>query len=279
MAGVRIPDGYGPPIVIAGIGGSGTRVAAQMLMELGFYLGEDHNAASDNLTYTLLLKRPRWYGRVGPRQRRVDAGTQALVTSLTTAASPSTREWLTIIGAALGTMPRGNDRLGRRKGTLWSRRTVRKLLASHGHDPAKAAGWGWKEPNTIVLLPELITALPGMRFIHVLRDPEQVARGKNQTMVYNWSRHVGLPDPRPGDDLVALSLEFCRVVTEQTEELGRTRLGEGRYHKLDMNSLAAAPGPEVDALLAFLGIDADADTRERLCAIPDSGRLTGSSVG
>ncbi|MCW3019543.1 MAG: hypothetical protein JWN10_1851, partial [Solirubrobacterales bacterium] len=71
--GVSLPDGYGPPLVIAGIGGSGTRVAAQLLIELGFYLGEDLNPALDNLTSTFLFKRPRWYGRAAPRQRRLDA--------------------------------------------------------------------------------------------------------------------------------------------------------------------------------------------------------------
>jgi Sulfotransferase family len=275
-AGVRIPDGYGPPIVIAGVGGSGTRVAARLLVELGFYIGEDLNEALDNLTYTLLLKRPRWYLRASTRQRRVNAGARPLVTSLTDASGPTPREWLTLLGAMLGTMPRGNDRLGRRRGMHWAPSTVRRLLASGGHDPSRAAGWGWKEPNAIVLLAELITAFPGMRFIHVVRDPEQVAHGKNQTMVYNWSQHVGLQPPRPGEDLVERSLEFCRLVTDQTADIGRARLGK-RYHLLDMNRLCGEPEGEVDALLAFLGIEVGAEVRERLCAIPDSGRLAGSS--
>src|ERR1700675_795212 len=70
--GVSLPDGYDPPLVIGGIGGSGTRVAAQLLIELGFYLGDDLNPALDNLTSTFLFKRPRWYGREAPRQRRID---------------------------------------------------------------------------------------------------------------------------------------------------------------------------------------------------------------
>jgi len=272
---VRIPDGYAPPIVVAGIGGSGTRVAAGLLVELGFYIGEDLNEALDNLTCTLLLKRPRWFLRAATRQRRVNAATQALVTSLTSASEPTAREWLTLIGAMLGTMPRGNDRLGRRRGRRWAPGAVRRLRASHGHDPVRAAGWGFKETNLIVLLPELITALPGMRFIHVLRDPEQVARGKNQTMVYNWSQHVGLQPPRPGDDLVARSLAFYHLVTELTEQVGRARLGE-RYHQLDMNRLCDAPDGELDALLSFLGLQVGADVRERLRAIPDAGRLAGA---
>jgi hypothetical protein len=272
--GVRIPDGYGPPVVIGGLGGSGTRVAARLLLELGFNLGEDLNGALDNLSYTLLFKRPRWFGRAAARQRRVDAAARPLVRSLTVGATPGARELLTVIGAMLAMMPRGHDHLGSGRGVRWAPRRVGRLLASRGHEPLRATGWGWKEPNSHLLLAELDTALPGLRFIHVLRDVEQIARGKNQRQMHNWSRHVGLEPPRAGADLVEYSLEFCRVATDRTADIGRSRLG-ARYHQLDINRLCAEPDPELDALLGFLGLAPDADTRERLRAIPDAARLAG----
>jgi hypothetical protein len=271
--GVRLPDGYGPPLVIAGIGGSATRVAAGMLDELGFFLGEDLNDALDNLSYTLLLKRPRWYMRASTRQRRVDAALRPLLRSLTTGGRPALRERLTLAGAVIGTVPRGNDRLGRRRGLKWAPGAARRVARSSGHDPTLTPGWGFKEPNAIVLLPELITALPELRFLHVVRDPEQVARGKNQTMVYNWSENLGLRPPSAQDDLVERSLEFGRVLTERTERIGRERLGE-RYHQLDINRLTEHPDEQIDPLLAFLGSEPDADTRARLAAIPQPQRLS-----
>ena len=45
------------PVVIGGVGGSGTRLFATILKDLGFYLGADLNAAFDNLWFTLLFKR------------------------------------------------------------------------------------------------------------------------------------------------------------------------------------------------------------------------------
>jgi hypothetical protein len=275
---VPIPDGYGPPIVVAGIAGGGTRVAAQLLVELGFYLGEDLNEALDNLTSTLLLKRPRWYCRSSTRQRRVSAAARPLIRSLTDASAPTAREWLTLVGAMLGTMPRGNDRLGRRRGRHWAPRTVRRMRESRGHDPARTPGWGWKEPNAIVLLAELTTAFPQMRFLHVVGDPERIASGVKDTtiaMVRNWSQQLGLEPPRPDDDLAECSLRFCLLLTERTARIGRERLGT-RYHQLDVERLCAEPARELDALLAFLGLEADADTRERLLAIPNAGRLAGS---
>ena len=49
-----------PPLVIGGLGGSGTRVVADILLAQGWYLGQDLNRAKDNLLFTLLFKRPYW---------------------------------------------------------------------------------------------------------------------------------------------------------------------------------------------------------------------------
>ena len=292
---VQLPDGYGQPLVIAGIGGSGTRVAAQLLMELGFYLGDDLNAALDNLASTFLFKRPRWFGRTAPRQHRIDAAARLFSRSMTSGTAPPLRERLTMYGAMLGTMPRGIDRLGRRRGVRWAPERARRLLSSEGHDPTRTTGWGWKEPNAMLLLEELDTAFPGLRFIHVLRDPEQIAHGHNHTMLHNWSRHLGLEPPRRNQthfdrwclrlglksprtrtELVERSLEFSRVVTARTEHIGLTRLG-ARYHKLDMNRLCEEPDIEIEPLLRFLEVTPGLDTRERLRGIPDAKRLTRSS--
>ena len=44
------------PIAIGGVGGSGTRVIASILKEVGIYIGGDLNHANDNLWFTLLFK-------------------------------------------------------------------------------------------------------------------------------------------------------------------------------------------------------------------------------
>src|SRR5271154_7602597 len=144
---------------------------------------------------------------------------------MTTGATPTPPRLLPDLGAMLATMLRGQDVRRYRRGMRWAPWAVRRLLASRGYDPLAVAGWGWKEPNSLMLLPELDRAFPGLRLIHVLRDAEQVARGKNQSMVRNWSRYVGLEPPRAGADLLESSLEFARAVTDRTAQIGRTRLG------------------------------------------------------
>ena len=48
------------PVVIGGVGGSGTRVVVEIMRRLGVYTGSDLNKAGDNKWFTLLCKLPRW---------------------------------------------------------------------------------------------------------------------------------------------------------------------------------------------------------------------------
>src|SRR5690606_34795743 len=45
-----------PPMVLGGVGGSGTRVVAAAAIAAGFHLGHDLNEPLDNLAFTLLFK-------------------------------------------------------------------------------------------------------------------------------------------------------------------------------------------------------------------------------
>ena len=53
-----VPTKVGP-CAIGGLGGSGTRVVAQILRDVGIFMGTDLNGANDNLWFTLLFKRPK----------------------------------------------------------------------------------------------------------------------------------------------------------------------------------------------------------------------------
>ena len=51
------------PVGVGGIGGSGTRVVAEVLGKVNYYMGSHLNRALDNLWFTLLFKRPQWLRR------------------------------------------------------------------------------------------------------------------------------------------------------------------------------------------------------------------------
>ncbi|MDX1409058.1 MAG: hypothetical protein R3330_13010, partial [Saprospiraceae bacterium] len=52
------------PVIVGGIGGSGTRVVAEILQASGVYLGTYLNAALDNVFFArLITKDPEWWTR------------------------------------------------------------------------------------------------------------------------------------------------------------------------------------------------------------------------
>ncbi len=57
---VLAPQDVGP-VAIGGVGGSGTRLVADIVSQCGFYLGSSLNGNLDNLWFTFLLKRPYWF--------------------------------------------------------------------------------------------------------------------------------------------------------------------------------------------------------------------------
>ena len=66
------------PVVIGGVGGSGTRVVAEIIKRLGFYIGDDLDSANDNLWFLLLFKRPRWFRRACHDRNNIITGLNLL---------------------------------------------------------------------------------------------------------------------------------------------------------------------------------------------------------
>ncbi len=61
-------------IAIGALGGSGTRVLAEILIQAGVFMDEDLNGANDNLIFTKLFKNPRWYESSTISQKEIRFG-------------------------------------------------------------------------------------------------------------------------------------------------------------------------------------------------------------
>jgi hypothetical protein len=121
-----------------------------------------------------------------------------------------------------------------------------KALAEHlaGHDPR--CPWGWKHPHSYLLLPFLAERLPGMRFVHVVRDGRDVAVGKNQ----NQPRLYGDVVLGPGALSPVRSIRFWARANLRAATEGPRLLGE-RYLLVRLEDLCASPRREVARLLDF----------------------------
>lgn len=238
------------PIAIGGIGGSGTRIVAQLLRETGFYIGADLNESNDNLWFTLLFKRPEILseedGRFG---QLVGIFAKAMQGS----ASFTARE--RGIVSALASV----DRL--QHSSTWLRERAQSLLAAT--EGARAAGgWGWKEPNTHIVIDRLLETFPTLKYIHVIRNGLDMAYSSNQNQLQLWGPLF------LGEDAVNTprnSLRFWRIANQRVIDFFAVL--PGRFLLLNFDRLCRDPGSEIARLLNFAGKDPEPSSIRQLVGL------------
>jgi hypothetical protein len=213
------------PVAIGGLGGSGTRVIARIAQDLRLYLGSDLNDSEDNLWFTLLMKRPRSLRRRSQdRSRRIHKALDVFEHAMA-GDRLGVKEMATLGGAAIEAGLFGHDHLGRGRGISWPARRVRTLMQARPPASTKYLGWGWKEPNTHIFLPELVERYRRLRYIHVIRHGYEVACGRNQAQLYNWGWLFDVPTPsdhhsEPNSSLRYWGRANLRAITFAKKNLG-----------------------------------------------------------
>ena len=227
------------PVAIGGVGGSGTRVVAAALRRAGWYLGDDLNAALDNLWFTLLFKYPEVLTLPDQELERLLA---AFVTRM--------KDGGPVTDLGVGVVPRLASRRCEQHSTAWlSQRATTLLAEGPGADGRR---WAWKEPNTHVVLHHLGASLPRLRYVHVVRSGLDMALSDNQNQARMWGPTFGVAF----DGTARSSLQFwCeaqrRVVRAATSMPGRVLW-------LRFEDVCASPEREFTRLFEFCGV-ADLD--------------------
>ena len=236
------PCSEAAPVVVGGMGGSGTRVIAQLLQSLGFDMGSDLNESLDDLSFTALFKRPSLW----PLQDHLPQLDEALDLYLTgkgqkSASWTSQADHEERIGLLLDSI-RGTDE--------WIEAGELDTRMGFLNTPSAAKQkWGWKEPNTHVVLPFLLAALPNMKYIHVTRHGLDMAYSSNQTQLKVWGPHF-LQRPVEADSADE-SLAFWCAVHERLTRL--RQLGETQIFILPFESLFENADLVLTRLCNFLG--------------------------
>lgn len=241
------PSSAVPPIAIGGVGGSGTRLVADICRRLGFYVGSDLNPATDNLWFTLLFKRRElWKAAHTTPEFAIAADTFRTAMVGGTPIDASRVRWLRGIAAT--------DRP--QHPATWLNERVDSLIASTRASNQRVGPWGWKEPNTHIVLDRLDPAFPGLRYIHVVRNGLDMAHSTNQNQLEFWGPLVlGTTVPLSGP---RASLSYWCAVHRRILQVGAAM--QGRFMWLDYDALCAAPLDHLGTLLTFLGVAADLAT-------------------
>jgi len=141
------------PVLIGGIGGSGTRLVAQLVSESGYYLGNNLNTSRDNMTVMQYL----------PAMRDI------LLATGKSRASEKEEKILVIIQIFLD--------------CIQAEVETSSILYKK---------WGWKVPASYMLLPYFKRIFPNLKYIHVIRNGLDMAFSNNQNQSANWPSYFGL---------------------------------------------------------------------------------------
>jgi hypothetical protein len=257
------------PVAVGGVGGSGTRLIAEVLRQLGYYIGGDLNRAADNLWFTLLFKRVEL---LSPESESFDravevfravmvdrvpliASQAAWVHSLARAARPQhDAKWLR---ARVDSLLRTAGQVSEAR--RWQGRLrARAARLFRADEPRR--WWGWKEPNTHVFLDRLGAAFPEMKYVHVMRNGLDMAHSPNQNQLRLWGpAFLGSNDytvhPR-------WSLKYWCAVHRRVIDVGRSM--PGRFLLLNYDDYCLAPSRGLELVLTFLGRGVDVRRLRRL---------------
>ncbi|HSS80516.1 MAG TPA: glycosyltransferase [Gaiellaceae bacterium] len=130
-----------------------------------------------------------------------------------------------------------------------------RALVARQHAEAGGRPWGWKEPRSVYLLPFLDAELPGLRFLHVVRDGRDMAFSENQVQL---RKHGEAVLGRTDEPEALRSIALWREVNLRAADFGERELGD-RYLRIRFEDLCAEPAARVAEVLGFFGLEGNAE--------------------
>lgn len=248
------------PVAVGGVSGSGTRVVAQILLEIGMYLGADLNISNDNVWFTVLFRNPLWYAHHTEQAMkwRLSIFERAMTGQLT----PTPREWLTIAYASASITYQHRNW----KNIRYLKR-IYTFMRSSRVDLSHYVAWGWKEPTTQLYVRHLSAYFPTLKYLQVIRHGLDMAYSSDQQQGANWGKRLfGIEPPRTPEQSAQASLEYWVKSNRAAIQAGTELLGE-RFMVLHYDRLCTSPQTEIDRLLAWLGLDVSHINRDELYSL------------
>jgi hypothetical protein len=268
------------PVVVGGVGGSGTRVVAEIMRNLGVYTGAVLNKAGDNKWFSLLCKLPRFsLDPSSPDAELFDRALDLLERAMTGQLGPdrADRRLVNQLIDRWAKMKREHP-LPDDRTVEWVRGHAASLRVSREQCPEGAPMWGWKEPNSHLFLPHMQRHFGDrFRYVHVIRHGIYMAYSANQAQAMRWGPQFGLaecvPNPTPTE-----SLDYWIASNERAVRSGRA-MPEGTFYLMNHDDLCTNPREGVTRFVEFLGFSPSPAEIEFLVSLPERPKSAGLSLG
>lgn len=238
------------PISVGGIGGSGTRVIASILMKLGYFIGSDLPPTQDTVWYALFF---------GRRDVLLDDGetfTTLMDLFFRQMAAPQPlngSETELVLSLANQIRHQHNPQVL----DAWAESFIKHSNSGKAQDL-----WGWKVPYTHVLIDRLLAYNPDLKYVHISRNGLDMAYSRNQNQLGKWgpiylNRNVEMT---PSD-----SLSFWCSVHRRMAKI-TDRFPDRIFH-LNYDDLIVDPASCLRSLMQFLDADISPANLEELCSM------------
>ncbi len=238
------------PIAIGGMGGSGTRIVAKILVESGVFIGCNLNHAYDNLVFTRLFKDPDWF-RVASSEsiyRRLN-----IFEKYMTGEALSWNELKTTFKAF-----KKNTKIKTNKFYYGN-----FLLKHVKKNKSLNKPWGWKEPNTQIYIKYLIKYFSNLKYIHVIRNGLDMAFSENQQQLINWGFLFDINFSDNKRSVYYHQLNYWIKSNKAIIEIAKNSLGSQIYI-LNFDQLCLNATIELPKLMSFIGLEINEKVRSNL---------------
>jgi len=261
------------PIVIGGVGGSGTRVVVSILKVFNVFLGHDLNSSLDNVTYTLLFKQPKWFYKNNINENMLNVGFSVMEKSMTNTKKYSPKEFAYLVNATKSMAIHGHN-VQKEGAGRWAINRFKHIILNRNKDISSYPYWGWKEPNSHLLIKELNGYFKDFKFIHTIRHGLDMAYSPNQQQFYNWAKLFGVSIPENEADIPAASFSYWAIANRRVVELQK-ELGKDKIYLLNFDELCVEPETEIIKLAKFLNIDINDNQLKQATNIPKIPKTSG----
>lgn len=239
---------------IGGIGGSGTRLIAKVLMHQGFNLGSCLNKALDNLWFPYLFKYLAYNSNIDSIKKYYSILKTA---SEGIALSPTQRQQVQELSFAST-----KELFGDAKNSLLQAPTS---IINQGKN------WGWKAPNTHIFIDRLWQLEPEIKYIHVIRHGLDMSLSSNQNQARLWGKDFTGETYRNSPQY---HLKYW--VAAHKRLFSSIKKGSLNFHLINYDTLCSSPAIEIEQLFTFLGFQLNkseiAELSGLIVANPSRGR-------
>jgi len=228
------------PICVGGVGGSGTRLIANILKKRGLFLGHDLNESTDTLLFTLLFKDPSY---TSLSTRGISDRYETLKQYLTQ--QPFTLSHQDILRNSVTERPL--------HGIGWLKKRVENAISAPTL-PEQQKLWGWKEPNTHIFIDKILPLEPTLKYIHVVRHGLDMAYSSNQNQLKIWGQLLlnRTPEQAPEESFNYWCAVHRRIIELEKQFSGRILI-------LNYDLFVQRDEIELNRFFNFIGINAFLD--------------------